>query len=252
MAELRDWPRVLRRNPPRILLRYWPRNPPRVLLRVPAEDPTEESPRVSVWSRRRPGPVDAATRRCSGSLLQPPLSAPPCFFRCKSSGGFPARISGILFFRVRDGAAGMRRGGRAERGRGTAGSLVLLNLPDPLPEGFLGRSVRGSSLLYPRSSERSLQRRKSGKCRKKVTGAPPCPLPDCPSSFPAAGSVPSTGSAREVRPEEDAAPRGEPLLRGKGRVTPKSQLNSPLSEPARLFQHLFGAFDSNYRKNSAF
>lgn len=123
MAELRDWPRVLRRNPPRILLRYWPRNPPRVLLRVPAEDPTEESPRVSVWSRRRPGPVDAATRRCSGSLLQPPLSAPPCFFRCKSSGGFPARVSGILFFRVRDGAAGMRRGGRAERGRGTAGSF---------------------------------------------------------------------------------------------------------------------------------
>lgn len=218
MAELRDWPRVLRRNPPRILLRYWPRNPPRVLLRVPAEDPTEESPRVSVWSRRRPGPVDAATRRCSGSLLQPPLSAPPCFFRCKSSGGFPARISGILFFRVRDGAAGMRRGGRAERGRGTAGSFKPSRSPS---RGVFGAVGAWQLPVYPRSSERSLQRRKSGKCRKKATGAPPCPLPDCPSSFPAAGSVPSTGSAREVRPEEDAAPRGEPLLRGKGRVTPK-------------------------------
>lgn len=122
---------------------------------------------------------------------------------------------------------------------GAVAPPVLLNLPDPLPEGFLGRSVRGSSLLYPRSSERSLQRRKSGKCRKKATGAPPCPLPDCPSSFPAAGSVPSTGSAREVRPEEDAAPRGEPLLRGKGRVTPKSRpfLSQPGSSSIYL-EHL--------------
>lgn len=32
---------------------------------------------------------------------------------------------------------------------GAVAPPVLLNLPDPLPEGFLGRSVRGSSLCIP-------------------------------------------------------------------------------------------------------
>ncbi|XP_038007576.1 uncharacterized protein LOC119707114 [Motacilla alba alba] len=73
-----------------------------------------------------------------------------------------------------------------------------------------------------------------------------------PDAFPAAGSIPSTGKRPGGPGRRRMRHLGVSLWMGeKGRGPPKSR-PSVVSEPALPFQHFFGAFDSNYPRNSAF
>lgn len=162
---------------------------------------------------------------------------------------------------------------------GCGGTAAYFKIPFPV---FLGPSVRGTGgeghrvspaaaprcprAVRSRSPERGAsaplspageERGKVGNCwGKKRSETFRVPSPTLPSSFPATFPVPSTGKRPGGPGRRRMRHLGVSLWIGeKGKVTHKispRRFKLPLCKPALLLQRLFGAFDSNYPRNSAF